>query len=48
MTMSSEMGLDWGTIIGPIVVTAAYWIFLLVMLPVIGLVAGRAPWRIVS
>lgn len=37
-----------GTIIDPIVVTAAYWIFMLVMLPVIGLAAGWAPWRIVG
>ena len=37
-----------GTIIDPIVVTAAYGIFMLVMLPVIGLAAGWAPWRIVG
>lgn len=38
--VSIGRGLLWLFIIDPIVVTVAYWIFMLVMLPVIGLAAG--------
>jgi len=35
-------GLFWLIIIDPIVLTVAYWIFMLIMLPVIGLAAGAS------
>jgi len=35
-------GLFWLIIIDPIVLTVAYWIFLFIMLPVIGLAAGAS------
>jgi hypothetical protein len=38
--VSIGRGLLWLIIIDPIVVTVAYWIFMLVMLPVIALAAG--------
>ncbi len=37
-------GLLWVFIIDPIVATVAYWIFMLLMLPVIGLAAGLGSW----
>jgi len=33
-------GLLWLFIVDPIVLTAAYWIFMLIMLPIIGISAG--------
>jgi hypothetical protein len=33
-------GLFWLVIIDPIVLTVAYWIFMLIMLPIAGLMAG--------
>ena len=38
--VSIGRGLLWLVIVDPIVVTIAYWIFMLVMLPVIALAAG--------
>lgn len=35
-------GLFWLVIIDPIVLTVAYWIFMLIMLPVAGLMAGAS------
>ena len=38
--VSIGRGLLWLIVIDPIVMTVAYWIFMLVMLPVIGLAVG--------
>ncbi|MCH9830220.1 MAG: hypothetical protein K0U31_01325 [Actinomycetia bacterium] len=35
-------GLFWPIIVDPIVLTVAYWIFMLLMLPLIGLAAGAS------
>lgn len=35
-------GLLWLIIVDPIVLTVAYWIFMLIMLPLIGLAAGAS------